>query len=58
MTGDVGSGLVPGLKGYGVSNRLPREKEKHGQTKGDERKMENDKGGMNMLKQDHSVQNF
>lgn len=23
MTGDVGSGLVPGLKGYGVSNRLP-----------------------------------
>lgn len=23
MTGDVGSGLVPGLNGYGVSNRLP-----------------------------------
>lgn len=23
MTGDVGSGLVPGLRGYGVSNRLP-----------------------------------
>lgn len=22
-TGDVGSGLVPGLKGYGVSSRLP-----------------------------------
>lgn len=25
MTGNVGSGLVPGLKGYGVSNRLPNE---------------------------------
>lgn len=22
-TGEVGSGLVPGLKGYGESNRLP-----------------------------------
>ena len=28
MTGDVGSGLVPGLKGYGVSNRLPGRGEK------------------------------
>lgn len=26
MTGDVGSGLVPGLIGYGVSNRLPEKK--------------------------------
>ena len=25
MTGDVESALVPGLKGYGVSNRLPAE---------------------------------
>lgn len=23
VTGEVGSGLVPGLKGYGVSSRLP-----------------------------------
>lgn len=28
MTGDVGSGLVPGLRGYGVSNRLPTEGQK------------------------------
>lgn len=28
MTGDVGSGLVPGLKGYGASNRLPAEGKK------------------------------
>lgn len=25
MTGDAGSGLVPGLRGNGVSNRLPEE---------------------------------
>lgn len=28
VTGDVGSGLVPGLKGYGVSNGLPIETER------------------------------
>lgn len=47
MTGDVGSGLVPGLKGYGVSNRLPMEgktdssKQKINERKTDERKIEN-----------------
>lgn len=28
MTGEVGSGLVPGLKGYGVSSRLPTKNKK------------------------------
>lgn len=32
MTGDVGSGLVAGLKGYGVSNRLPTERKRQQQT--------------------------
>lgn len=40
--GDVGSGLVPGLKGYGVSNRLPTEAKKdNSKQKRDERKIEN-----------------
>lgn len=29
-TGDADSGLVPGLNGYGVSNRLPAERKKDG----------------------------
>lgn len=50
-TGDVDSGLVPGLNGYGVSNRLPAERKKDRDKmteKRDQIQAGDDKSGMNI----------
>lgn len=49
--GDVGSGLVPGLNGYGVSNRLPAGRKKDGDKTTEKRNQiqaGDDKSGMNV----------